>query len=73
MSDADFVEHAIVTFHQYEATAGWEDCGQMLQVEFSAFNGRWIMGRNTGLKSTLDALDRELRDAERSACRACSS
>ena len=36
----------------------------MLQVEFGAYDGRWILGGNAGLKSTLDALDREWRDAE---------
>jgi hypothetical protein len=64
MSDTDFVKHAAATFHQCEATLGWEDCGQMLQVEFGAYDGRWILGRNAGLKSTLDALGREWRDAE---------
>jgi hypothetical protein len=64
MSRTDFVEHAAATFHQRETTPGWEDCGEMLQVEFGAYDGRWILGRNAGLKSTLDALDREWRDAE---------
>lgn len=65
MDSTDFVEHAAATFHECEATsheATSRDCSERLHVRFGAHPG-WVLGRNAGLKNTLEALAREWRDA----------
>ena len=59
MSSIEFVEHAAATLHEHEATKS--DLG-LIEVRFGAHRG-WILGRNAGLKSTLEALAREWCDA----------